>query len=41
MHHFQQKRKAVRNKQLDESRCHEEILENERAFEVNYFFGIS
>jgi hypothetical protein len=34
---FLVKRKAVRKKQLDESRCHEEILENERAFEVNYF----
>jgi hypothetical protein len=27
----------VRNKQFDENSCHEEILENERAFEVNYF----
>jgi hypothetical protein len=31
------KHKAVRKKQFDESRCHEEILENERAFQVNYF----
>jgi hypothetical protein len=34
---FPVKRKAVRNKQFDENSCHEEILENERAFEVNYF----
>jgi hypothetical protein len=34
---FPIKRKAVRKKQFDESRCHEEILENERAFQVNYF----
>jgi hypothetical protein len=27
----------VRKKQFDESSCHKEILENERAFEVNYF----
>jgi hypothetical protein len=27
----------MRKKQFDESSCHEEILENERAFEVNYF----
>jgi hypothetical protein len=35
---FPIKHKAVRKKQFDESRCHEEILENERAFQVNYFF---
>ena len=35
------KRQGKRKKQFDESRCHEEILENERAFQVNYFFGIS
>jgi hypothetical protein len=34
---FPVKRKAVRKKQFDESSCHKEILENERAFEVNYF----
>jgi hypothetical protein len=34
---FSVKRKAARKKQFDESSCHEEILENKRAFEVNYF----
>jgi hypothetical protein len=34
---FPVKRKVVRKKQFDESSCHEEIIENERAFEVNYF----
>jgi len=38
---FPVKRQAVRKKQFDESNSHEEILENERAFEVNYFFGFS
>jgi hypothetical protein len=37
MHHFLVKCKAVRKKQFDESSCHEEILETERAFEVNFF----
>jgi hypothetical protein len=34
---FPVKSKAARKKQFDESSCHEEILENKRAFEVNYF----
>ena len=34
---FPVKRKAARKKQFDESSCHEEIHEIERAFEVNYF----
>ena len=35
---FPIKRKAVRKKQFDESRCDEEILKNERAFQVNCFW---
>jgi hypothetical protein len=34
---FPVKRKVVRKKQFYESSCHEEIIENERAFEINYF----
>nr|TKW33479.1 hypothetical protein SEVIR_2G238766v2 [Setaria viridis] len=35
---FPEKRRATRKKQFDESNCQEEILEAEKAFEVEYFF---
>nr|TKW16837.1 hypothetical protein SEVIR_5G325500v2 [Setaria viridis] len=35
---IQEKRRATRKRQFDESNCQEEIFEAEKAFEVEYFF---
>ena len=37
---FPVKRKAKRKKHFDENECDEEILQAEKAFEVNYFLVV-